>query len=57
MLLVEQHVRKALEYADRVYVMRRGRIELSGIGRRAHAAALDEIEDRYLTSAVSGDDN
>ncbi|MDH4144594.1 MAG: ABC transporter ATP-binding protein, partial [Acidimicrobiia bacterium] len=29
-LLVEQHVRKALVYADRAYVMRRGRIELSG---------------------------
>ena len=29
-LLVEQHVRKALKYADRAYVMRRGRIELSG---------------------------
>ena len=30
MLLVEQHVRQALSYADRAYVMRRGRIELSG---------------------------
>jgi branched-chain amino acid transport system ATP-binding protein len=50
-LLVEQHVRKALEYCDRAYVMHRGRIELSGstgelLGR------LDEIEDRYLTAAA-----
>ena len=29
-LLVEQHVRQALEVADRVYVMQRGRIVLSG---------------------------
>ena len=29
-LLVEQHVRQALRYSDRAYVMRRGRIELSG---------------------------
>ena len=27
-LLVEQHVRKALNYVDHVYVMRRGKIEL-----------------------------
>jgi branched-chain amino acid transport system ATP-binding protein len=50
-LLVEQHVRKALEYCDRAYVMHRGRIELSGstgelLGR------LGEIEDRYLTAAT-----
>jgi len=30
MLLVEQHVRKALDVADRVCIMRRGRIERSG---------------------------
>jgi branched-chain amino acid transport system ATP-binding protein len=50
-LLVEQHVRKALEYCDRAYVMHRGRIEFSGstgelLGR------LSEIEDRYLTAAT-----
>jgi branched-chain amino acid transport system ATP-binding protein len=50
-LLVEQHVRKALEFCNRAYVMHRGRIELSGstgelLGR------LDEIEDRYLTAAT-----
>jgi branched-chain amino acid transport system ATP-binding protein len=50
-LLVEQHVRKALGYCDRAYVMHRGRIELSGsaadlLGR------IGEIEDRYLTAAA-----
>ncbi len=55
-LLVEQHVRKALEYCDRAYVMHRGRIELSGSAGEL-MGRLDEIEDRYLTSAVSGDDN
>jgi branched-chain amino acid transport system ATP-binding protein len=50
-LLVEQHVRKALGFCDRAYVMHRGRIELSGstdelLGR------LSEIEDRYLTAAA-----
>src|SRR6476646_5180583 len=29
-LLVEQHVRQALQIADRVYVMERGRVVLSG---------------------------
>jgi len=55
-LLVEQHVRKALEYCDRAYVMHRGRIELSGSAAEL-TGRLDEIEDRYLTAAVSGDDN
>jgi branched-chain amino acid transport system ATP-binding protein len=50
-LLVEQHVRKALKYADRVYVMRRGRIELSGSGREMRARTA-EIEDQYLTAVV-----
>jgi branched-chain amino acid transport system ATP-binding protein len=47
-LLVEQHVRKALQYADRVYVMRRGRIELAGTAAEMRDR-LTEIEDRYLT--------
>ena len=29
-LLVEQYARRALEVADRIYVMRRGRIAMSG---------------------------
>jgi branched-chain amino acid transport system ATP-binding protein len=53
-LLVEQHVRQALRYADRAYVMRRGRIDLSGsttelLGR------LPEIENSYLTNSSYGD--
>jgi branched-chain amino acid transport system ATP-binding protein len=50
-LLVEQHVRKALKYADRVYVMRRGRIELSGTGAEMMSRTA-EIEDQYLTTVV-----
>ncbi len=46
-LLVEQHVRQALKFADRVYVMLRGRIEMdmtSDVARRR----LSEIENTYL---------
>lgn len=50
-LLVEQHVRKALRYADRVYVMRRGRIELSGTAAEM-ATRIDEIEDQYLSAGT-----
>jgi branched-chain amino acid transport system ATP-binding protein len=48
-LLVEQHVRKALKYADRAYVMRRGRIELSGTATELRAR-INEIEDQYLST-------
>ena len=50
-LLVEQHVRKALKYADRVYVMRRGRIEMAGSGQEMRERT-NEIEDHYLTAGV-----
>ena len=50
-LLVEQHARKALEYSDRAYVMRRGHIELSGTSGEL-LGKIGEIEDRYL-AAVS----
>jgi len=49
-LIVEQHARQALEYADRAYVMRRGRIVLSGSADELRGR-LDEIEDAYLTDA------
>jgi branched-chain amino acid transport system ATP-binding protein len=49
-LLVEQHVRQALEVADRVYVMRRGRIALSGTPGEI-SGQMSEIEAAYLTAA------
>jgi branched-chain amino acid transport system ATP-binding protein len=49
-LLVEQHVRQALKIADRVHVMERGRIVLSGTTAEVEGQ-LDRIEDAYLTSA------
>ena len=51
-LLVEQHVRKALRYADRAYVMRRGRIELSGTATELRSR-IAEIEDHYLSTSAS----
>jgi branched-chain amino acid transport system ATP-binding protein len=49
-LLVEQHVRKALQYADRAYVMRRGRIELSGTAADMRER-IGEIEEQYLSGS------
>ena len=46
-LLVEQHVGEVLRYADRVYVMRRGRVEISGAPGEL-AGRLSDIEDSYL---------
>jgi branched-chain amino acid transport system ATP-binding protein len=48
-LLVEQHVRQALAVADRVYVMDRGNITLSGPVEEIRGR-LDEIEATYLSS-------
>jgi ABC-type branched-subunit amino acid transport system ATPase component len=51
-LLVEQYVHKALAIADRVYVMDRGRIAISG--RAADLQnRVDEIQSSYLTGATS----
>jgi branched-chain amino acid transport system ATP-binding protein len=50
-LLVEQHVRQALHIADRVYVMQRGRIVMSGTGAEVHGR-IDEIEATYLSRSV-----
>jgi branched-chain amino acid transport system ATP-binding protein len=47
-LLVEQHVRKALTVAARVYVMERGRIVMTGTADEARAN-LVEIEAAYLS--------
>lgn len=46
-LLVEQHVRQALRVADRVYVMERGKIVLSGTSEEV-SGQLDRIESAYL---------
>ncbi|MEU1167326.1 ABC transporter ATP-binding protein [Streptomyces sp. NPDC005921] len=47
-LLVEQHVRKVLGIADRVYVLRRGRVEMAGTPAELRAD-LDALESSYLT--------
>jgi branched-chain amino acid transport system ATP-binding protein len=52
-LLVEQHVRKALEYCDRAYVMHRGHIELSGTAGELLDQIAD-IENHYLAVATGG---
>jgi branched-chain amino acid transport system ATP-binding protein len=55
-LIVEQHAHKALQYADRAIVMRRGRVQLSLSGEEARAR-MSEVEQAYLTGAsplVSG---
>jgi branched-chain amino acid transport system ATP-binding protein len=48
-LLIEQHARKALHYADRVYVMRRGRMEMHLSAAEARRR-IGEIEASYLSA-------
>ena len=50
-LLVEQHVRQALKIADRVYVMERGHIVLSGTSQEV-VGQLDKIEAAYLPGST-----
>ncbi len=45
-LLVEQNIRRTVELADRTYVLRSGRIALSG--SRAQLARLDELDAAFL---------
>ena len=49
-LLVEQHVRQALKIADRVHVMERGHIVLSGTSAEV-IGQLDKIEAAYLAGS------
>jgi branched-chain amino acid transport system ATP-binding protein len=49
-LLVEQHVRQALKIADRVYVLTRGRVALTGTSEDV-MGQLDKIEAAYLAGA------
>jgi branched-chain amino acid transport system ATP-binding protein len=51
-LLVEQHARKALRYADRVYVMRRGRVEMALTAAEA-GRRISEIENVYLAISAA----
>jgi ABC-type branched-subunit amino acid transport system ATPase component len=46
-LLVEQHVRKVLDIADRVYVLRRGRVVMAGTPAELRAD-LDALGSSYL---------
>lgn len=55
-LLVEQHVQQALRYADRAYVLRRGRIELEGTAAELQSR-LSEIEANYLASGTQDEPN
>ena len=50
MLLVEQRVRDALEFADRAYVLSGGTVVISGSASEI-AGRMDEIERTYLDSS------
>jgi sulfate-transporting ATPase len=51
-LLVEQHIHKALSVADRVLVMARGTIALEGKASDLRSR-LDDIQDAYLRTSAS----
>jgi len=51
-LLVEQHIHKALGVADRVLVMKRGAVELEGTAADLRDR-VDDIQDAYLQPATS----
>jgi len=55
-LLVEQHVHKALQVADRVYVMRRGHIELDGTADELRHR-VEEIQASYLADETDETDD
>ena len=50
-LLVEQHVRQALKIADRIYLMERGRIVLSGTSAEL-VNQIGKIESAYLAEST-----
>ncbi len=54
-LMVEQHVPQALNLADRVYVMQRGRIVMSGTADEVRGR-IDEVEATYLSDQRARDD-
>ncbi len=51
-LLVEQHVHKAMAVADRAYVMQRGEVRLSGTAAELRGR-VDEIQQSYLSLAAA----
>ena len=53
-LLVEQHVRQALTVADRVYVVQRGKIVMSGTAQEV-AGNIEEVERAYLSGVVDAE--
>jgi branched-chain amino acid transport system ATP-binding protein len=55
-LIVEQHARKALRYADRMYLMARGQILLELPSAEA-IARLDEIEETYLRGTSENEED
>ncbi len=55
-LIVEQHARKALKYADRMYLMARGQILLELPAAEA-IARLDEIEEAYLRGTAETEED
>ena len=52
-LLVEQHVSKALEVADRAYVMSGGRLQISGTAEEVKGR-MKEIEASYMSGLFDG---
>jgi branched-chain amino acid transport system ATP-binding protein len=50
-LVVEQHVHRVLEIADRVYVLRQGRTVFTGTAAEARAN-MSEIQDLYLATGA-----
>jgi len=55
-LLVEQRVRDALEFADRAYVISNGTVVLSGSAAEI-GSRIEEIESAYLDSAALASDD
>ena len=51
-LLVEQHVHRVLEIADRVYLLHQGQIQFNGTAAEARGS-IDEIQATYLTGGVA----
>ena len=51
-LVVEQHVHRVLEIADRVYVLQGGRVRFAGTATAAREQ-LDHIRDQYLSSSAN----